>query len=99
MTESPKLPKSQKSLRTFALSAFFVLSVPACAQNKTLGIKEVCFTRVNELGDLSLRCYDEAGNEFDRRDLTADKHTCFNPKEATKLSQFVDKCLKEGIKP
>jgi len=87
------------TLRTFLLGCFLVLSLPSCAQNRSLGIKEVCFTRVNEIGELSLRCYDESGKEYDRNDQTADKYTCFNTKEATKLSQFVDKCLKNGVKP
>lgn len=71
----------------------------ACAQNKHLNIGEVCFSRVNEIGEINLRCYDKDGREYDRSDRTADKYTCFNTKDAAKLSAFTDKCLKAGIKP
>lgn len=84
---------------TVLSAVFLILSIPACAQNKQLGIEEVCFSRVNEIGDLTLRCYDKNGTEYDRTDQTADKYTCFNPKEAAKISVFIDKCLKAGVKP
>jgi hypothetical protein len=83
----------------FIFTILFCPPLSGCAQSKTLDIQEVCFTRVNEIGELSLRCYDRDGKEYDRNDVSGDKYTCFNTKEASKLSAFTDKCLKAGVKP
>jgi hypothetical protein len=77
----------------------FAMSLPSCAQNKQLNIGEVCFTRYNEINEIELVCYRPDGTDYRRYGSDADKYTCFNTKEAAKLSSFVDKCLKEGVKP
>ena len=86
-------------LKNSLIGLLMLLSLSSCAQNKELKIQEVCFSRYNELNEIELVCYDRDGKEYTRYGADSDKYTCFNPKEASKIAAFIDKCLSQGVKP
>lgn len=82
----------KKTLLAVGLVSSSIL-LPGCGTPK-LGVTEVCFVSPEVM-----HCFYPDGTSKDKTFSEADKYTAFSVENAQKIQNYVDRCLKAGIRP